>query len=125
MAIVDKGIKISVPTSVVPDDFVAPAVEEFSDHEYKRSYTLDIAKATVENADRATTFGNIINDAAIGIIKQILDLVTADFIGTNAVDYYSDFTVLDSNSSRNTQSDYLTNNAFNYVCKVDVYIKTN
>ena len=125
MAITDNGIKIEVPAAIVPDDFTAPAYTEIADFEYKRVYQLNVLKATVENAVHATTFGNIINDAAIGILKQVLDLVTADFIGTNTVDYYTIWKDLNSNVNRNSSTDFLTDTGFNYVCTVEVYIKTS
>ena len=124
MAIADKGIKIEVPAGLVPDDFVPPAYIEVSDFEYKRTYQLNVLKATVENADEATTFGSIINNATIGILKQILDLVTADFIGTNTVDYYTIWKVISSNSQRSKGNDFYTATAFSYIVEVEVFIKT-
>lgn len=125
MAVVDRGIKIDLPDSIVPSDFVPPAVTEFSNEESIRKMTLNVAKATVQNADRATTLLNIINEAAIGLLKQINDIIAADYIGTNAVEYFTKFKLLDSNSSRNSQSDFLTDTAFNYVCQVEIYVKTS
>ena len=124
MAIVDKGIKISLPSSLVPSDFVPPVVAEFSDQEYERTYTVSVLKATVENADKAITFANIIDDAAIGILKQILDLITADFIVANNVEYYSEWVIVSSNSARSLDSDFYSSTAFSYVCEVKVFIKT-
>jgi hypothetical protein len=79
MAIVDKGIKIELSEAIIPDDYTAPEYVEVSDYEYKRTYQLSVLKATVENATKATTFGNIIDNATIGILKQILDVITDDF----------------------------------------------
>ena len=125
MAVIDNGIKIDLPESIIPSDFVPPAVTEFSDQESISKYTLNVLKSTVENADRATTLLNIIENAAIGLLKQINDIIVADYIGTNTVEYFSKFKILGSNSSRSTQSDFLTSNAFNYVCEVEVYVKTS
>lgn len=125
MAIVDKGIKISLSPSIVPSGFVPPVVAEFSDQEYERIYTLSVLKATVENADKAVTFDNIIDDAAIGILKQILDLVTADFVAANNVEYYSEWVIVNSNSARSLNNDFYTSTAFSYVCEVKVFIKTS
>ncbi len=124
MAVVDKGIKIELPDALVPDAFVAAAYEEVANPEYKRTYQLSVLKATVENATEATTFSNIINEAAIGILKQILDLITADFIGTNTVDYYSVFKQITSNIQRSKANDFYTDTAVSYICTIDVYIKT-
>lgn len=125
MAIVDKGIKISIPSSLVPSDFDPPVVAEFSDQEYERIYTVSVLKATVEDADIAVTFDNIIEEAAIGILKQILDLITADFVAANNVEYYSEWVIVSSNSSRSLDSDFYTSTAFSYVCEVKVFIKTS
>jgi hypothetical protein len=124
MAVVDKGIKIEVPESLIPDGFNAPAYIEVTDYEYKREYQLNVLKSTVENATEVTTFGNIINEAAIGILKQVLDLITADFINTNTVDYYTVWKVISSNVQRSKENDFYNDTPFSYICKVEVYIKT-
>jgi hypothetical protein len=124
MAVVDKGIKIDLPEALVPDAFVAPAYVEISDYEYKREYQLNVLKSTVENAAKDVTFGNIINDVTIGILKQINDIIVADFIGTNTVEYYTVWKVVDSNVKRSKESDFYINTPFSYVCKVEVFIKT-
>ena len=124
MAIVDKGIKIELPEALIPDGFNAPAYIEVSDYEYKRTYQLSVLKSTVENATDTTTFGNIINEAAIGILKQILDIVTADFIGSNAVDYHTVWRQISSNLQRSKANDFYAATAFSYIITVDVYIKT-
>lgn len=124
MAVVDKGIKIEIPEALIPDGFSAPAYVEVSDYEYKREYQLTVLKSTVENAAKETTFGNIINDAAIGILKQVLDLITADFIGTNTVDYHTVWKEITSNFQRSKNNDFYTDTAISYSCKVEVFIKT-
>jgi choline kinase len=124
MPITDQGIKIELPENLVPENFAPPAYTEISDFEYKREYTLTVLKSTVQNAAKETTFSNIINDVAIGILKQINDLVVADFIGTNQVDYYSIFKDIQSNVVRSLNSQFYTDTAFSFVCKVEVYIKT-
>jgi hypothetical protein len=124
MAVQDKGIKIELPEALVPDGFVAPAYVEVSDFEYKREYQLNVLKSTIQNADKDVTFGNIINDATIGILKQINDIIVADFIGTNTVEYYTVWKVINSNSQRSKGNDFYTSTAFSYICEVEVFIKT-
>lgn len=125
MAVADSGIKIEISSALIPDGFSAPVYTEISDYEYKREYQLSILKSTVENATKSTTFGNIINDAAIGILKQINDLVVADFIGTNTVEYYTIWKIIKSNTQRSNNNDFYTDTPFSYIVNVEVFIKTS
>lgn len=124
MAVVDKGIIVEIPEALVPDGFVPPAYVEVSDYEYKREYQLNVLKSAVENAATEVTFDNIITEAAIGILKQIFDIITTDFIGTNTVDYHTVWKEISSNSQRSKANDFYTDTPFSYICKVEVYIKT-
>ena len=105
MAVIDKGIKIELPEALIPDGFAAPVYVEVSDYEYERKYQLNILKSTVENVAKDVTFGNIINDATIGILKQINDIIVADFIGTNTVDYHTVWKTISSNAQRSKASE--------------------
>lgn len=125
MAVIDNGIKIEIGDSLIPDGFNAPVYTEVSDFEYKREYQLSVLKSTVENAAKETTFGNIINDATIGILKQINDLVVADYIGTNTVNYHTVWKSISSNLQRSKANDFYAATAFSYICIVDVFIKTS
>lgn len=124
MALVNNGVQLSIPTGLIPTGFTAPAVTTFTDFEYEREVTLSVLKSTVENASKATTLLNIINDVTIGISKQILDIVTADYIGSNTVTFYSEVTNLTNNQQLSVTSDFFGNVAVSYVVKVKFYVKT-
>ena len=124
MAIVDKGLKIDLSPALVPDGYVADPYELVSDYEYIREYELSVLRATVENTDKAVTFGNIIDNATMGIKKQVNDLVSADFVSGNTVEYSTELTDLTSNVQRSKSNDFYSNIAMSFVCKVTVKIKT-
>jgi hypothetical protein len=124
MALVNNGVKLNIPSALIPSGFIAPAVTEFTDFEYKRDLNLNILKATVENVSKATTLLNIINDAAIGISKQVLDIMTADYIGTNTVTFYTELISLSNNQQTSVTSNFFGNVPLSYVAKVIVYVKT-
>ena len=126
MAIDNKGTKNNLPTYQIPDGYVKPVVTAVTGVEYPRELTLEVLKATVENADPAVTMANILDDAAIGINKQIDDLLAADFIATNTVDAYSILWDLTTNyGDLDSLGDYLTATAAKYICKVKLFIKTS
>lgn len=125
MALVDNGLKVSLDSGQVPAGASTQSVTEFTDHEYVREEVFNVAKSTVEDASKATTFDNILNDTSVGVKKQVTDLLTADYIGTNTVTYFSEITYITSNiAGNNAASDFYSNAAINYVCIVKIYIKT-
>jgi|TARA_R100000501_G_C2619610_1_gene112933 hypothetical protein len=82
MAITNNGVVNSLPASQIPSGYTRPTVTTFTDWQYKRTLTLTVLKATVENATRATTMTNIIENGTIGLEKQIVDIVAEDFISS-------------------------------------------
>lgn len=124
MAIVNNGTRVSIPSQLIADDFVAPAVTTFSDEEYVRNITLNVLKATVENAAKDVTLDNLIDNVTIGIEKQVEDIITADYIGSNTVTFWIDWLTLRSNIAASKSTDFLNDTAVSYVVNVDVYIKT-
>ena len=101
MALVNNGVKVSLKASQKPTGYSLPSVTTFTDYEYTRPMTLNVAKATVENATKATTLTNIISNATIGISKQVDDIMTADYIGSNTVTYYIDLLTINHNIAPN------------------------
>lgn len=125
MALVDNGVKVSVSQNLIPSNATDQVVTVFTDFEYTRNLTLDIPKATVENADKGVTFDNIIDDVAVGIKKQVADIMGADYDDVaNTVTYYTDYKSISSNFLVNLSSEFYSNAAINYTCSVTVYIKT-
>lgn len=124
MAIVNNGTKVSIRDYQIPSGFTAPAVTTFSDEEYTRDFEIDVLRATVAVADKATTLTNILTDATIGVNKQITDAVTSDYVGTKDVQIYSELTELTSNVHYIATTDFLGNAGVVYRCKVKAYIKS-
>lgn len=126
MATSPQGTKVSIPAGQVPDDFTAPAVTTFTDSEYSRTFNLTVDKTTVQNADQATTLLAIIENATVGIEKQIDDIMAADFDDAAlTVTYYIDLVKLSTNQTPETPSSgFLTNASVDYEARVNVYIKT-
>lgn len=124
MAIVNNGTVNSLTQNEIPTGYTRPTVTTFTDHEYERTLTLSVLKATVENADPAITMANIIANATIGITKQIDDILAADYLATATVTAYADLIGLSNNfASVNGLAPYLTNVATSYVCSVKLYVK--
>lgn len=124
MAVINNGVKLSIPSVLIPSGFTAPVVTEFEDFEYEREVTLSVLKSTVENASKATTLLNVINNGTIGISKQIEDIVTADYINSNTVTFYADILNITNNQQLSVTSDFFGNVALSYSVKVKFYVKT-
>ena len=126
MALTHNGTVVQLPSSRLPSDYTLPTISTFTDHEYVSSErTLTVLKATVEDSDRATTVQNIINDATIGLDKQIEDLISAEFDVTNTVTSYAVWTGIDSNQAASGSNDFLTDTAMSYSCTVKFYVKSS
>lgn len=124
MAIVYNGTKNSLPAAQLPDAYVKPVVVEIPDYEYVQNVELIIPKATVQNADPATTIANIIADAAVGINKQITDKLGAEFLASANITAYGDLIGLKNNfQSMAKDSEALTDAAASYVATLRLYVK--
>jgi len=125
MAITNNGTKNSLTANELPSGYTKPVVSTFTDYEYSRSLTISVLKATVENATASTTMTNIINNATIGITKQITDILAADYLATATVTAYADLVGLSHNlAAINGSALYLTNTPLSYICTVNLYVKT-
>lgn len=125
MAIGNAGTLNGIPKAQRPSDYVLPTVVPVASPHYDRTVVLSVLKATVENADPKVTMLNIINDATIGITKQITDIVTAQFIGTESVSVHAEWISVKTNISTNAPTgDYLKNVAPSYICTVIYYVKS-
>lgn len=125
MAINNEGTENNIPTRQIPVGYVKPTITRVLGVEYPRELVLDVDKATVENASAAVTMANILDNAAIGINKQIDDILAADFIAANDVDAYATLYEMETNyGDLDSTGDYLKNVAPKYVCKVRLFIKT-
>lgn len=125
MALTHNGTVVNLPTSRVPSGYTLPTVSTFTDYEYESSERiLTVLKSTVENSDKATTLSNIINNATIGLDKQIEDLISAEFDVTNTVESYAVLTMIDSNQAASGSNDFYTDTAMSYSCTVKFYVKS-
>jgi len=125
MAITNNGTKVSLSTNFLPSGYTAPSTTTFTDYEYVRNITLSVTKATVENATKATTLTNIVDDVTVGIDKQITDILAADYLATATVTAFTELYKIDSNIEAGTGSDFYNNTAVSYTCYVRLYVKAS
>jgi len=124
MALVDNGVKVSF-TGLIPSNATTQVVTEFTDFEYTRDITISVLKATVENADKGVTFDNVIDEATIGIKKQVSDIMGADYDDVaKTVTYYTEYKRVNNNMVANLTSEFYSNVANSYTCTLTVFIKT-
>lgn len=128
MSIVSKGTKITLtPSNKIPDGFTPPSVEAFKDYRYSAvRRTLQVPKSDVEDSDPVTTLTNIIQDNTVGIEKQITDMLTADWGGSNpnTIDFWVHLMGLTLNViPPDKTSDFLNNSAVVYECDTITYIR--
>lgn len=126
MALTFNGVKVDIPSTQVPAAYTKPTITTFDDYTYFDTVQLTVLKSTVHDADPAVTINDIINDATIGLEKQIEDIITFDFETSNTVTAYASWTALDTNYSdlRGT-GDYLTTTAVSYLCTVKYFVKVS
>lgn len=127
MAITNNGTKNSLPLAQLPTGYTVPVVTTFTDWEYKRTLTLTVLKSTVENATASTTMTNIFNNATVGLNKQIVDIVAADYLATATVTTYADLTALTTNVSSTSSGDgtWMKSTAVSYTATVNLYVKVS
>lgn len=120
MALTHSGTKVSVASNKLPSGYSKPAVTEFADYEtVYENRVFNIAKSTVENSVATTTMDSIMS----ALNTAIEALITADFnVTTLTVSSWADLQTLSSNFT--VSSVQFTDGAINYVCTVDIYIKT-
>jgi len=126
MAITNNGTRNSLSSAQKPALYTDPTVTTFADHEYKRTLTLSVLKATVEAATSAATMTAILDNATIGINKQVSDIIDADYLATATVTTWADLRSLTTNIVDVSSGDgtWLKNTAVSYVATVDLYVKT-
>lgn len=126
MAITNNGTRNSLSAAQKPAAYTDPTVTTFTDHEYKRTLSLSVLKATVETATSAATMTAILNNATIGINKQIEDIIAADYLTTPTVTTWADLRALTTNVADISSGDgtWLKNTAVSYIATVDLYVKT-
>lgn len=123
MAITNKGTIVKLPISNLPAGYTHAEVVKVVNAEYKAQVTLTVLKATVENADPKITLNNILNNAIIGVTKQITDLVTEDYLATKTVEVHAELLSITNNQQLGMNSFY-TNAANAYTVLVNYFVKS-
>lgn len=123
MAITNNGTTVTINSDKLPTGYTLPSITTFTDWEYKRELELNVAKATVESATKTTTLTNIIENATVGIDKQVDDILAADYLGTATVTAYTEFYDIESNINVSPSTDFYNDTAVSYVCKCRLYVK--
>ena len=123
MAITNNGVMVTMPTSLLPSGYSVPTGNSFTDWTYKMQVTLNVLKATVENATKATTLTNIIENGTVGIEKQVIDIIAADYLASATVTTYVDLYSIKSNIETSIATDFYNDTAVSYVCSCYIYVK--
>ena len=131
MAIVNEGTRVSIrPSNKIPTGWVSPAVDTFFDYQkISKRTTFEIPKATVENVDPLVTLLNIIQDAAVGLEKQVEDEIAFEYDtanNSNDISFWVDMLTLDTDQDplRPDDSDFLSNAAVHYLVEAVYYVKS-
>lgn len=126
MAITNNGTSNELTANEKPSGYTDPVVTKFATDPgvYVSTLNLTVLKATVENATASTTMTNIFDDAAIGLDKQIDDILAADYLASATVTAYAELTALSNNlAAVNGSAVYLQATAASYTCTVILYVK--
>lgn len=120
MGLVSNGVVVNVLASSLPSAYTKNPVTTFTDYEYEGTRTTTVVKSSVENATDTTTIANIVAD----IKSQIDTEITADYDTTlNTITVYYVWKSYTTNFDLDNV--LFTNGAINYLCTVDVFIKTS
>ena len=121
MAIVNNGVKNSLPDGNLPSGYSKPAVTEFTDFEWKSDLKLTVLKSAVENASGAITMAAIVSN----LVAQVDAILAADYIATQTVDAWADLISISNNyKSLRGDADWLTTTVVSYDCTIKFYVKT-
>ena len=121
MAIVNNGVKNSLPDGNLPSGYSKPAVTEFTDFEWKSDLKLTVLKSAVENASGAITMAAIMSN----LVAQVDAILAADYIATQTVDAWADLISISNNyKSLRGDADWLTTTVVSYDCTIKFYVKT-
>jgi len=114
----NNGTKVSFSAPKVPTGATITDVTEVASTspEYKNK-VFTIAKSTVENSDKATTF----NALLAAVTAAVTALLTADFdLTTKTVVASAEW--LDVKDNQQFVNDFYTDTVQNYICPVDIFV---
>lgn len=120
MALTNNGTIVQMDASYLPTGYTKPTVTRVTDYEASfDSVVVTIAKSTVENANKVTTFTALV----AAVTAAVSALITADFnVSGLAVTAYANLKRVYHNLE--LTGVLYTNGAVNYVCEVDYFVKT-
>jgi len=122
MAVVYTGTRNLIAASQLPTGYVRPVVAA-NTKEYTFNLSLSVLKVTVDESTASDTMTAIFENATIGLDKQILDLITADYDNTQTVVGFGECNILTTNLRGITGSDdWLTDAVVNYLATVEVFV---
>lgn len=117
MAIVNNGTVVNVPSSKIPTGYTKPAVTEVvSTQPNYENISISVAKSTVEDASKVTTFTALVAAVNAAVTAQL----DADFLATNTVTAHAVFKDYRTNQIMNEA--LLTNTVNTYICTVDIFV---
>jgi hypothetical protein len=123
MAITNNGTSNELADAWIPSGYTRPTVTKVTDWDYVSDLELSVLKSTVENATKATTMANIIADAAIGLTKQVTDILAADILASATTTAHLEWNSLTTNIGLDVNSNLLDDTAVSYVCGCKLYVK--
>ena len=124
MAIVNNGTVNSIDIKQIPSGYTRPTVTLIADYHYKRTITLTVLKATVDESSASSTMTAIIANGTVGITQQVDDILAADYLASATVTAYADMRTLNTTLENTAGTDaWLTDAAVSYSAVVDIYVK--
>lgn len=126
MPITNLGAQNNLSDLQLPDSYTKPSIATFEDYEYIRTVVLNIPKSTVETGTAQATMLAIFNNATVGINKQIVDLIAAEFLSTPVVTTFGSLVSLTTNIEVGNfgNQNYLTNQTVAYLATVQIFVKS-
>lgn len=124
MALTFNGTQSAISSNLVPTGASLPSVTEIAvtDATWKIKKTFTIAKSAVEDATAATTFANVFDEAAVGLDKQVQDLLEGDLDdGVKTIEAHADLLKIVTNQQPSASGDFWTDAAVAYSCEVMIY----
>jgi len=120
MALTNAGTAVYLDSSLLPAGYTVPTVTKFTDHEYKAAdVVLTIAKTGVDESDKVVTFTALVAAVTVAVSAY----VTADYnVSGLTVNCYANLKVIAHNLDM--AGVLYTTGAVNYLCTVDIFIKT-
>ena len=120
MALTNNGTVVLVNDNKIPTGYTKPTVTTFDDQESKYvNRSITIAKSGVENSDELVTFAAIV----AAVTAAVDTLINADYdVAGNTITVYSNLKDIITNAS--VGNVLYTDGVVNYLCTVDIFIKT-